>query len=472
MLFFKEKGQKINLYLPIEGKARELAPKIYLAFKAVKKNFRVHIGTQESINRVVESKTTFGGVYFFKGGLDLNAVIKIKKKCSHFVILDEEIGPGDENPKETMLYRIDKSIENKIDRYYVLGRKTYLIAKKIFIKLKKKIVLSGWPRIDYFIASSKIKNNNDVNKLVKNHGKFILFISDYGQTSMRMVNFTKSQYQEKLDLSKKFELKKFKKINKSNLKTLKEFKTFISALKILDKDSSMPQIIVRPHPLEDHQPWERIKKSFKNIKVIFEGDIEQWIHASKGVIHKGCSSSIQVYHAQKPQGYLLLEKDGQKKTLVFKISHHLKSLKDVKEFCIKCVKTPQEFKKKNFSKQMDEIIHKPKKTSSDIIINDILHLKPIKETFPIISLNIKIKNYVRNLISNFNIYRFIISKIFLNIIGKYYISADNRLVSQHQKIPFGIKKNDVLKVLKNLNLEINDIKIESILKNLVILEKK
>ena len=79
MFFNKEKKKKINLYLPIEGKAREFAPKVYLAIKAVKKDFRVHIGTQESINRIVNTKKTFGGVYFFKGGLDLKNVTKIKR---------------------------------------------------------------------------------------------------------------------------------------------------------------------------------------------------------------------------------------------------------------------------------------------------------------------------------------------------------------------------------------------------------
>ena len=85
-----------------------------------------------------------------------------------------------------------------------------------------------------------------------------------------------------------------------NLRAFKNFQKFISLLKILDKDESMPQIIVRPHPLEDHEPWERVKQSFKNIKVIFKGDIEPWIYASKGVMHKGCSSSLQVYYAKKP----------------------------------------------------------------------------------------------------------------------------------------------------------------------------
>ena len=352
-------------------------------------------------------------------------------------------------------------------------KKTFFIAKRIFKKLKKKIVLSGWPRIDYFVALSKtkeLKKNKQVRDLIKEHGEFILFISDYGQTSKRMVNFTKLQQKNKLDLSKKSQLRKYHENHKMNLRAFKKFQKFISLLKILDKDESMPQIIVRPHPLEDHEPWERVKQSFKNIKVIFKGDIEPWIYASKGVMHKGCSSSLQVYYAKKPQGYLMLEKEKPKNTLPVKISHILKSTKAVKMFCIKCILKTQVLK--NFFKDINEIIFNPKTTSSEIIVSDILSLRPVKETFPVIKLDIKIKNYIKFIIERFNSYKYLSTKYFLETLGKHYISDDNRLVSQFQKIPFGINKSDVLEVSKNLSLELKNIKITSILKNLVILEKK
>ena len=45
----------------------------------------------------------------------------------------------------------------------------------------------------------------------------------------------------------------------------------------IDKDKSCPQIIIRPHPAEDHMEWNKIAKNFDNIKVIYEGSIIPWI---------------------------------------------------------------------------------------------------------------------------------------------------------------------------------------------------
>ena len=81
--------KKISLYLPIELKARELAPKVFLSLVAANKNFRIYLGTQATISRIISTKKETGGVYFYKGGLSLN-LIKNIKKCSKFIILDEE----------------------------------------------------------------------------------------------------------------------------------------------------------------------------------------------------------------------------------------------------------------------------------------------------------------------------------------------------------------------------------------------
>ena len=40
-------------------------------------------------------------------------------------------------------------------------------------------------------------------------------------------------------------------------------------------------IIIRPHPSEDHEPWERLSKKLKKFKIILEGEISPWIYASK-----------------------------------------------------------------------------------------------------------------------------------------------------------------------------------------------
>ena len=91
--------------------------------------------------------------------------------------------------------------------------------------------------------------------------------------------------------------------------SLKEFHANIDLFKKIDKDKSCPQIIIRPHPAEDHMEWNKIAKNFDNIKVIYEGSIIPWIYAAKALLHRGCASSVQAYMAGIPIGYPILKKE-------------------------------------------------------------------------------------------------------------------------------------------------------------------
>ncbi len=461
--------KKISIYLPIELKARELAPKVLLSLFAAKKNLRVYLGTQETISRIISKKKETGGVYFYKGGLSLDLIKKIKKKCYKFIILDEEAGPGDENPKGTMRERINKNIEQEIDRYYILGKKNFDIAKKIFKNFRHSLVLSGWPRIDFFRLSAKQKKNNlNVKYIKKRHEDYILFISDFGQNSKKMISYTKKNNKKIFKNNKKLQ----NKLNKIFLDQFNEFNKVSDLLMNLEKDSSIPMIIIRPHPSEDHEPWERLSKKLKRFQVILEGEISPWIYGSKAILHRGCSTSIQAYLGNIPQGYIVTNKKTIRKALPYTLSKKLFSLKDVKKFCqnitsVKKVKNENSLLKKYFN----QIIHTEKKFASEIIVDDIIKMNLSKEDLfkpDIVTLS---KNFARNFIHNYNLAIFILKKFFLKLTNNVYETHVDRIVSQHQKIPFGIRLKDIDHEMSNYDFK-DEIMVKQIFKNAFLIEKK
>jgi surface carbohydrate biosynthesis protein len=461
--------KKISLYIPIELKARELAPKVFLSLIAAKKNLRVYLGTQETISRIINTKKKAGGVYFFKGGLNLDLIKSIKKKCSKFIILDEEAGPGDENPKFTMRERIYKNIEQEIDRYYILGKKNFDIAQKIFKNFRQSLVLSGWPRIDFFKLSAKQKKNNtNVRDIINKFGEYILFVSDFGQNSKKMISYTKSSNKKIFKNNKK----KQNKLHKTNLDIFTEFNEMTDLLMKLDKDNSIPMIIIRPHPSEDHEPWDRISKKLKKFKVISEGDISPWIYGSRAILHRGCSTSIQAYLGNIPQGYIVINKKKIRKALPYTISKKLFSFEDIKNFC-QNVTNEKNKKKEDFllKKKFNEIIHVEKKFASELIIEDIIKMNVLKENLykpDIITIS---KNWVRNFIHKYNVAIFILKNFFLNYTNNVYERQISRIVSQHQKIPFGIKLKDIKNELSYHNFK-DKIMVKQLFTNAFVIEKK
>jgi hypothetical protein len=54
-------------------------------------------------------------------------------------------------------------------------------------------------------------------------------------------------------------------------------------------------IVVRPHPLESHDPWVARASTLPNVKVIYQGNVIEWILASEICIHNNCMTGIEAY---------------------------------------------------------------------------------------------------------------------------------------------------------------------------------
>ena len=130
--------QKPHIYIPIEIIPRELDSKILFSLFAVKKGYRVYIGSKESIDRLLIKKKEInqkGGIFFYKSQF-INKfnywTNLISETCDKFVVLDEELGPVVKNINPV----IDLRLQNlkKIDQFYIIGNQFY---KKILKKRKK-----------------------------------------------------------------------------------------------------------------------------------------------------------------------------------------------------------------------------------------------------------------------------------------------------------------------------------------------
>ncbi len=368
--------KKKTIYLPIEIKARELDSFILMAKFAVQNDYRVYIGSKSAINRLLEKKKSFGGLFVFKGGLPLENIKKIRKKVDHFLILDQEISPSCLDFKKEIRKRVWPGSEKLIDKYYVLGNKALEVSKEVLQDMSPNIIKTGWPTIDLFRKEFKFLYEKKVKEIRGKYGDFILFSSAFGFNSKKIIN-------DFCEIKKKSAWESVKNDLDEMMKwadlSLKEFHANIDVLKKIDKDKSCPQIIIRPHPAEDHMEWNKIAKTFKKIKVIYEGSIIPWIYAAKALLHRGCASSVQAYMAGIPVGYPILKKESIKRALPYDISECLYNFEDVLNFCKRNINFIPEYKKK-FSENFNHMIdYEDKNYASEKIIDDLNELNTLKE---------------------------------------------------------------------------------------------
>jgi surface carbohydrate biosynthesis protein len=428
---------KKNLFLPIEFKYREFNSKILLAFYAIKAGYRVYIGTSDSIFKLIKFKRQKGGIFFYKGGLELNRVIDLKKKCDHFVILDEELGTEKKNYAFIARKRIWPGTEKFIDRYYVIGKYGYETSCDTFPEMRSSIRCTGWPRVDLWKKENEFLFKNQTDLIKKKYGNFILFTSDFGFTSRRMIN-------DKLDAYQKSHWKSLVKdssrIEKIAEETFKEYGQFLEILRNYDKIKGLPLMIIRPHPAENIDSWFEFSKELKNIKVLYEGEITPWINASSGILHRGCASAIQAHMRGLPVGHFVNENDKVTET-PYKISQHLFTLDDIIQFC-KTATSYKDRKPITYHEEFKEMIYVKKETlASELIVKDLLKLETNNE----LNFKISFKNTIINL--------FICMKLLMINFIKYVFGVKKKLaiVPRSKKVPGGINKHEVEDFLKLLD---------------------
>ena len=436
---------KKTIYLPIEIKVRELTSFILLSLFAVEKNYRIYLGSKPAIRELIEKKKNKSGIFIFKGGMETEDILKIKNKVDKFIILDQEISPSCIDFKKEMRRRIWPGSEEFIDRYYLLGQRAYDAGVEVLSKLKDKIVNTGWPSIDLSRDNLRFFYSEKVKEIKNKFGDFILFSSAFSYNSKKKID---DVYQ----FSKKHEWQSVRDSLEEDMiwaeYTLLEFNKNIELLREIDKNPDCPQIIVRPHPSEDHQEWEKIAKTFNRIKVIFDGEISPWIYAARGLLHRGCASSIQAYMAGIPIGYPLLSQHTIKKALPYEISEHLFSSKEVIEFCKKNIDKPP-VSPKLYTDEFNKVVNIKDKYACEVIIEDINKLDVSHE--PIFEFKITFKNYLLHIFrSILKLFKKSISENLIKYRKTILLKHSIRIAPQAQKMPGGISKIDVKDMLDKL----------------------
>ncbi len=310
-------SKRPSVYVPIEIKNRELNSQVLLGALAAEKGFNVYIGTHHTIHQVIRNKEEKAGLFLDKGGLS-NAWQSIKERTNFLGVLDQELSPIliDAGKIQDLLpMRYLNGNENIVDLVYVVGENYFKEARK-FHNPKVAIINSGWPRIDLWRAPFSGSYSKSASAIYQKHGHFLLFSSDFGVTS-------DLQLKTQLDLITSKKAPQHEKnyyLESNSRNSLSDFKRTIEILREWDNNPDIPKIIVRPHPADSFRGWKKSLRGLKKTRVIHEGDINPWVEASRGVIHRGCTTALHGYMLGKPVYFLEGCGDSRKSELPYLIS--------------------------------------------------------------------------------------------------------------------------------------------------------
>ena len=288
-----------KVYFLIETKKRELNSQLIVIKELIQKNIDCYIISKKQFLSKLDVINP--GVVLLKsiGSRNINFIKNLKKKGHKLVCLDSE-GISILHKKQVK-DRVCKENLAEIEYFFCWGNYSSNILKNYFPKFSKKLITTGNPKFDLVKNFERNKIYNfEVRNIKKKYGNYLLFLTmftvfnplkRYGfltkKQSLATIGFKNDKTLIKLGT-------KFYDFQKKNINF------FINAIKYISEKFKNKSIIIRPHPTENLDFWEKKFLEFKNVKVVYDSlDTVSWLIASDLNISINCTTSLESYLLNK-----------------------------------------------------------------------------------------------------------------------------------------------------------------------------
>lgn len=285
------------VFLPIEVKVRELRAKVLLSLFLAEAGFGVIIGAQKIIRKNIYKLPK--GLYLDKS-ISVNKLEKlkrIKQRGNRIACLDEE-GFGIHNRywPRTRLSEETLAITSVI---FSWGWKQDQVMREAYPSHSHKFAITGNPRFDLLRNEFRGLYAETVRKIEGKYGKYILIPSNFG--AVLNASGGKDFFLKQLEKYGYFELSGAREYFNSLIEhKSRDLVAFEKLIEQLSANFKHYNIIIRPHPSDNHQYWNRLTEKMQNVKVIYEHEAIPWILAAQMIIHNGCTTGVESAILRKP----------------------------------------------------------------------------------------------------------------------------------------------------------------------------
>jgi hypothetical protein len=121
--------------------------------------------------------------------------------------------------------------------------------------------------------------------------------------------------------------------NPSQEELRKLYDSFIILVRELSYKYPKLNIVLRPHPGENMDSYRKELSDCKNVFVVNNGSVVEWILASKLIIHNGCTTGIESFLLDKPViSYIPFESESIKEFLPDEVSYKMSYISQIISF--------------------------------------------------------------------------------------------------------------------------------------------
>ena len=298
------KPKKMLLLIPVENQVRELDPKLMLACIAAERGFSSVIGSRREMEFNIDA---FPKSIYLSKSMTIRSLLffRVAKRFGHEIITWDEEALVHLPPETYFSRRLNPKAIRYVSHLFAWGQDNKELWKQYSdLPDNLPIHVTGNPRSDMLRLELQPFYKDEVEKIRSKYGNFILINTNFNHVNA---------YGPDLNLFKPVKRPGLKPafgraargmsrpyaegLRDHKLAVFEQFKQIIPKLEQAFQDYN---IIVRPHPTEKHDVYQKIASHCERVYVTNEGNVVPWLMATKAVIHNGCTTGVEAYVMQVP----------------------------------------------------------------------------------------------------------------------------------------------------------------------------
>lgn len=285
---------KPTVILPVETKSREFHGKLFLALNLLARGYPVVIGEQWRLWEYADLLSP--GIYIDKSIAATH--IEWIQRCNamgHVVTSWDEEGLIFFEPWMYRKLRVEPKSMEGLARLFAWGEVQREAICEEYPDYYDRIALCGNPRFDLLRPKLRDFYRDAVDSIKQRYGKMLLV-----NTNFAMYNHYKTPEQLREALAH-YPLAQEPGYMDGWIAMHKHaHEAYLAMVPELLARYPDHTVVVRPHPSENHAPWEALAEQHPRLFVDASGNVHEWILASECVIHFNCTTAVEAYLLDVP----------------------------------------------------------------------------------------------------------------------------------------------------------------------------
>lgn len=277
-----------TLMIPVETQVREMDAKLLLGCIAVENGFPVIIGSRAFLHFRVDSIPR--GVYLAKSMRSLSIrMFGILRKLGHEIVAWEEEALLREPDLEYYQKRLSPITMRQVSHLIAWGPDDANAFRRYPGYQGAEIHITGNPRGDLMRPELREFYRPEADALRGQFGDFVLVNTNFAAVNHfhpQLSDFHKATAKDGPNVANQFDID-------NGRHKLALFHHFQKMLPFLCESLGSANVVVRPHPTENHAIWNAIAARYENLHVANDGNVIPWLMAAKALIANGCTTQVE-----------------------------------------------------------------------------------------------------------------------------------------------------------------------------------